>query len=612
MQKVFLKPTTQEIVIKGNSKEGHTDVFAYDYYDDDSRRNLGGLYIVGNIKQEDSAVDIENTPDVAYVINLVASLAKREYYATPDMFPRDAFSATLKKINDVVEEFFKNKSLKINIGIFAVAGEQILISKLGKFKIILGRPAPPAGRESKAIDILNNVDLFSKEQIEEKEFSSVISGKIMAGDRLLAFYPNRMFAAREKTIKAELLKFDSAQFLDKISLIKATKPDFDCGAIYLSINTHKELAIKKQKPIIPINPEKTGTPINFVKADMTKLDPTITESEKNNNTDSQPSLEPAPEVPRIISSEFFLGKKNNPLLASILAPVNILKDLRRNINIKNKIIILSLVAGVLAIGIVLIKTFVVINPEQRQLNTVINQMQNDLKIARTKVNQNDFAGARRLLAESLSNIYAVGVIDDKTRRTTADIYEVLDDIDKAVEVSPSLLELIPAELAQDIAVLDANEDFGFAFDIYERNLYILTNDNILKILDVDKDGQKEPTTWLKSGGLPPEPTMLTADGNIYVMNSSGTLAVYYKGEKVSEYNTFIVSNPGDVLLTSKDSEKLYLVNKTLARIYELDKKSGSLVRTLKVGSTEPFVGAYLVGDSTIIITARDGRIWEIK
>src|SRR3989338_7059429 len=233
MQKIYLKPTAQEIVIKGGPKEGHTDVFTYDYYDDESRRKLGGLYIVGNVKQDDAAADSENGPDIAYVTNLVASLAKREYYSRPDISPKEAFSATLKKINDVVEEFFKNKSLGVNIGIFAIAGEQILISKLGKFKIILGR-------ESRTVDILNNVDLFSKDTIEEKEFSNIVSGKIMSGDKLFAFYPNRMVVAREKTIKADLLKVDADQFIENIRLVKETKPDFNCGALYLSVNHHKE------------------------------------------------------------------------------------------------------------------------------------------------------------------------------------------------------------------------------------------------------------------------------------------------------------------------------------------------------------------------------------
>lgn len=587
MNRIFLKPTSQEIIIKGGQKDGHTDVFAYDYYDDDSKRKLGGLYIIGNVKQEETATDADNTPDIAYVTNLVASLAKREYYSNPDISPRDAFSATLKKINDVVEEFFKNRSLKVNIGIFALAGEDIMISKLGKFKIILGR-------ESRAVDILNNVDLFNKEQVEEKEFSNIVSGKIMAGDKLFAFYPNRMVIAREKTIKADILNSDADQFLEKINSVKETKPDFECGALYLSLTTHKEPAVaKKPKLVVPMENEPAA---NLVRTE----------------TENTPPAEEK-EVPRIISSEFSLARKVNPLIASVLATMKIARGLfHRNVNLKRKFIVLSFVVGVLVAGVVLIKTFVVIDPEKRQLNAVIDQTQSNLKLVRTKVSQNDFIGARKLLVESLSSIYAVGIKNDRTQKTTDEVYEVLDNIDKAVDVSPSLLEAMPRELDQTIAVLNTHKDRGAAFALYENNLYILTGDNILKLSDIDKAAAKEPSPWLKSGNLPPQPISIAVDGNIYIMNDSGTLAVYYKGEKVSETNTFVVSGPGDVLLTSKDSDKLYLVNKTLARIYEIDKKSASLLRTLKVGSSEPFVDAYLVGDSTIIITTKDNRIWKVE
>ena len=385
MQKIYLKSTAQEIVIKGSPKEGHTDVFAYDYYDDDSKRKLGGLYIIGNVKQDDVTTNTENTPDIAYITNLVASLAKREYYSRPEISPRDAFSATLKKINDVVEEFFKNKSLKINIGVFAVAGEQILISKLGKFKIVLGRPAR-AGEESRIVDILNNIDLFTKEQVEEKEFSNIVSGKIMAGDKLFAFYPNRMITAREKAIKADLLVSDAGQFTEKINLVKETKPDFDCGALYLSIDNHKELAVKKPKPINPVNIEEIGVPVNMAKSDIKENKVSAPSSQSSDETLDD---ELTQEIPRIISSEFSLGRKVNPLLASFLTPIKIARGLfnawRGTRALKGKFLLLSFVVGVLVVGVVLTKAFVVIDPEKRQLNAVIDQTQNNLKLARTKI-----------------------------------------------------------------------------------------------------------------------------------------------------------------------------------------------------------------------------------
>src|SRR3989344_3715346 len=245
MERIYLKPSCREVLPKDTGKEGPLDLFAYDYETDEAKRKLGNLYLVGNVQRPDADVDValsrrdqshrlnegqsrDGDGDVTYVTNLVASLAKREYYADPDLAPKEAFSLALKKVNDVVVEFFTNKDIKINIGIFAIAGEQINISKLGKFKIILSR-------EDKNIDILNNVDLFTKERVQEKEFSHVVSGKVAEGDKLLAYYPGRLMSAREKYLKEYLLKLTSDQFLEKIDSIKHEKPDFSCAALYIGL-----------------------------------------------------------------------------------------------------------------------------------------------------------------------------------------------------------------------------------------------------------------------------------------------------------------------------------------------------------------------------------------
>src|SRR3989344_7216763 len=235
MEKIFLKPTHTEILIKGSPKEGHLDVFSYDYNQDEPKRMLGNLYIVGNAQQGSYTInDSEQNnkteeSDVAYITNLVASLAKREYYSNPDLSPKEAFSATLKKINDVVSEFFINKDVKVNIGIFVLAGENINISKMGKFKILLAR-------DGKNIDILNNIDLFTKERVEEKEFSHVISGKISYGDKILAFYPTRLATIRENTIKESFLKMNPEQFLEKLNAAKEDNIDFAYAALYINLN----------------------------------------------------------------------------------------------------------------------------------------------------------------------------------------------------------------------------------------------------------------------------------------------------------------------------------------------------------------------------------------
>src|SRR3989338_863589 len=245
VERIYLKPTATEILHKDNGKEGHLDLFAYDSEADDSRRKLGNLYLVGNVQMpETTGEEPASENDVTYVTNLVASLAKREYYSNPDLAQKEAFSLTLKKINDVVAEFFTNKEIKINIGIFAIAGEQINISKLGNFKIILSR-------EDKNIDILNNVDLFTKERVQEKEFSHVVSGKVTEGDKIFAYYPGRLITAREKNLKEYLLKLNGEQLLEKINSIKHEKPDFSCAALYIGLAKTKALAITPKPKVVP-------------------------------------------------------------------------------------------------------------------------------------------------------------------------------------------------------------------------------------------------------------------------------------------------------------------------------------------------------------------------
>src|SRR3989344_3816175 len=272
MERIYLKPTCREVLHKDTGKEGHLDLFAYDYETDEAKRKLGNLYLVGNV-QMPAEGETASENDVTYVTNLVASLAKREYYADPDLAPKEAFSLALKKVNDVVGEFFTNKDIKINIGIFAIAGEQINISKLGKFKIILSR-------EDKNIDILNNVDLFTKERVQEKEFSHVVSGRVAAGDKIFAYYPGRLMTAREKYLKEYLLELTGDQLLEKINSIKHEKPDFSCAALYIGLAKTKALAITPKPKVVP--------------APIPEPEPIAAE----------PKVKLTVDVPRIIRSEF--------------------------------------------------------------------------------------------------------------------------------------------------------------------------------------------------------------------------------------------------------------------------------------------------------------------
>jgi hypothetical protein len=96
-----------------------------------------------------------------------------------------------------------------------------------------------------------------------------------------------------------------------------------------------------------------------------------------------------------------------------------------------------------------------------------------------------------------------------------------------------------------------------------------------------------------------------------IINENGILTTYYKGDKVAEVNTSLPVEKGSALLTTPNSQFLYLVDNSLARIYVLSKEAGSLVRTLKIGSNEPILTASITEAETIFIVSKDNRVWTI-
>ena len=587
MEKIFLKPTQTEILIKGSGKEGHLDIFSYDYDSDENKRKLGSLYIIGNVQQnvgdftDLNKEEKSGESDSAYVTNLVASLAKREYYSNPDLSPKEAFSAALKKINDVVDEFFVNKDVKINIGIFALAGENINISKIGKFKILLAR-------DDKTIDVLNNIDLFSKEKVEEKEFSHVISGKIAHGDKILAFYPSRLVTIREKAIKESFLKLNTEQFLEKINVMKEEKANLAYAALYINLNRVKEPTVAKVAKIIP---------------------PPVMESEvteEKSFKQSTPILASEQELPRIIRSEFSLGKKDNPV-AVVLGKIKMLLPKRQN-----KLLFFVSLGVLVLVGAWTVKTFFFVSPTQKQTANAVSEARDNIKLAETKIKQDDKLGARKLL---LSSIISINTAESskKTDDAKSELLKLLDNLDQAVESSPILTEILPKSISDKAALLAVQKEKtgSVGLDIYEDNLYFIAIDGISKIVDVSGK-PKEAVQWLKGGTLPPEPLLIAVDGKVYVVNKSGLLTTYYKGEKQSEINTLVLPDDSSVLATTKDSQYLYLISKNMGRIYLISKATGTLFKTIKVSSQEAFAEAYLDQDESIYLVSKDNKIWKVQ
>lgn len=620
MDKIFIKPTAKEIMLKGSGKDGSSDLFSYDYADP-GQRSLGHLYVVGNIQAGEAAA--ADDIDVGYVINLVASLAKREYYSKSETDPKEAFNAALKKINGVIEEFFKHKDTKINVGIFAIAGGQIHISKLGKFKILLAR-------DGANIDILNNVDLFKKESTQEKQFSNIVSGSVTDGDRILAYYPSRVMTAREKLLKASLLDLGQADFAKKLEAIKDEKDDFACAAVHVELHKSKEPAAElkvqpKELQAEESEPEEVAeAPV--VQAQLAKEEvtpeadedeevaekvveaPAIVEVPKIKAHIPVKQVEIKQEVPKIIPAEFSLGRKNGPLTKYTRQLKNM------HITPQNRKFVMGGAAALVIIAVVVLKSFVFVSASAKAINSAVSQADSNIKAAQTKVSQNDLVGAHALLLTSLASIdQAIQANGTSSKITDAknSVVKALDNIEQATDASLSLADGVDFSTVQNIPdnLSTLASQFTNAY-LYQGNLYGLTPDGgISKITDANK-GKTAAVSWLASGvSLVSKPMLVAVDGNVYVLSDGGVLSVYYKGQKKNDLNTPVVPDSSSAMLTTADGTSLYIVNKTLARIYVIDKTSGSLTKTLKINSDSPLTGAGIGADGTLYVMT--DKVWKV-
>ncbi len=684
MEKIFIKPVAKEIVIKGNPKDGSIDLFSYNYEADHARRRLGNLYVVGNIQTSEPEAGTDDL-DVGYVINLIASLAKREYYADPDMAIKDAFAAALKKINGVVEEFFKKKDTRINVGIFTIAGGEIHISKLGKFKIILSR-------DGKNIDILNNVDLFNRESTQEKEFSNIISGKVHDGDRILAFYPSRSVIAREKYIKDQLLNASQEKFAAGLAAVKEGKPDFACAAVHIELKKAAESAVHPR-----IQPRELSEEPQLPRPDRPSVrlakeeEPATDSGQEDTGPETPEPVKPLPqakvaftreevEYPKIIPSEFALGKRRFFLARHL----RWLPNINMSIKPQNRMVFMGGIATLVIIAVVILKVFVFVSPAERQLSSAAAAAESSIKEAQTRIGQNDILGARSLLVGALATITdseAKNGTSGKADGAKTDLTKALDSLDQASDAVLSVMAEVPQDNGVPTLITASGNDlylyldqkesgalvkvssgslgasvtvknisptgiFGSSdyitlidragkkvaslslkkstvgtsafsseplidFDIYQGNLYGLTGTGIIKIADA-ASGHTDVASWLSNGTvLTSDPSLITVDGKVYVLSTSGVLTTYYKGLKTNETNTAVGGNSDSMLLTTDSSQNFYVVDKSTARIYVLKKDSGTLVKTLKVNAAKAITGAVL-GPDEIVYILSDNKVWKVQ
>lgn len=431
MEKLTLKPRANEIVVNHGTADGAIDMFSYSP-DDAATRGFGSLFVLGH-RDTDSS-------NVGYVVSLISALARREYYANPNIPPREAFSRTLRKANEVVDEFFRNGEVKLSVGIIAIAGSTIMVSKLDKFKILLAR-------ENQVIDILSNVLLFSKEHTERRRFSSIIHGSVRPGDRILAFVPTRAITTRERNLKAWFLKLQQDEFAARVAHIGTEHATFAAAMMHIDMTQTSESALmpSPQPPELmqsePLTAPTLAASTHSNRGNLawkprqwgSSLDTPHSQIPDTVATLSSPPDAIDTEMPRIIPSEFSLGTRRT-ILSRWFGRIHFVR-----LDGRGKAITLALIAMLTIGGALLAKSYFFVSPQEQKEKQALSDIRRDFDLARSKVAQNNRIEARQLLAHALSALLDMKLTDGGAKDLQASITSAMDSVDNAQPSAPTLI-----------------------------------------------------------------------------------------------------------------------------------------------------------------------------
>ena len=622
MEKITLKPIVKELFYKNSEENVYFDILSCQG-STNQEKNLGSLFIISQVKF--------STGDLSYMVSLISSLAKREFYSATSLQeqnPKEAFSRTLKKLNEVLEEFFQNKDFKLNIGLVAITGENIYISRLGKFRINLAR-------NDQFIDILNNVDLFNKDTAGEKQFSNIISGKLQQNDRLFAFFPTRSIISREKQLNDVFLKESQEEFQQKIAILATNVGNFSCCGVHIDMRQLKEIPLRPApKYSIPIAPPapavstskagsfpsvaasqpargqiKDGRTKSRSEADRgSSIKSGLEENEdmflESKGTEMESGESLPTEQPRIIPAELSITKRES-FFTPIAVQLGKLRFMNR-INNKAKLrVFISLAAIVIAVPV-----FLIFSKGTGQSKNAIGLANDNLKLAQSRLSQNNIKDARSLLQAALLNLSDLS--GNKAGDVRNQINQVLADLNHASDKQPVIDET--ADGSKIFASIIPKALIGVATDrnsvLYEDNLYVLAETGMIIYKYADAAGGKTAqTVW---GSLESRALSIAIDGDIYALTEDGKLLKYFKGKKSGEFDLQITPPADSRIFTAKDSAFLYLADKINKKVYVFDKADGELKTSYDLAAAGQIQDISVSPNGTVWILSADNKVWQLR
>lgn len=200
MEDQKLKIKAREVVVSKEAEDSaFCDVFVYEP-ENIAEQELGNLYIVGEVSNL--------TDNSSYLINLLASTIKKEFYSNTKKSPLEGLEAGLHKANVTLAEFAEQGNVdwmgNLHMICAVLKDSELHLSKVGKAKTLLLR-------DSQSTDIGQN--LLGNEQLDPlKTFANIASGALEKNDTLILSTPKVFEAFSLEKMEEALMKMNLDEF----------------------------------------------------------------------------------------------------------------------------------------------------------------------------------------------------------------------------------------------------------------------------------------------------------------------------------------------------------------------------------------------------------------
>ena len=237
----FKSSVTEILVANGRSFQPFVRTFSYTG-ENIAKSNLGTLIGVFEID--------EMTEDCAYIVNFLASVAKKEYFNNPRRGAIESFEAALHKINLALSELVKHGNItwlgKFHGALGVLEKNNVHFSVTGQARILLLR-------NDSLSDISVGLASLESHIHPIKTFVEVSSGRLTLHDRILFTSPEllALFSLEELTKNAkrmnnaQFMQFLKTALINELDMAGTLLIDVDEEVFPANLKTDKKPAEKK-------------------------------------------------------------------------------------------------------------------------------------------------------------------------------------------------------------------------------------------------------------------------------------------------------------------------------------------------------------------------------